>query len=278
MSNCNITYNGSVISSVDETAPVVVTYDGRTIASVAEGETKTLGCNEKYMNSNVVVGSKTLTCANKIMASDVVVEVEGSAPTIPNYLCLTALGHAVITLRKYGTLTKEQAFETSLDGINWTAYTIGSYITLPEAGDKVYFRGDNITVSEASARYLRFECTVGEGFNCSGNIMSLLDKSCTSTTISNTYCFYRLFYECNKMTTAPELPATTLSSGCYREMFKNCSNLSYIKIGYTGAFGGMPFLTWVTGVAATGDFYYNGTDTTTGISAIPSGWTVHTFS
>ena len=31
------------------------------------------------------------------------------------------------------------------------------------------------------------------------------------------------------------------------------------------------------GVAATGTLYYNGSDTTTGVSAIPSGWNVQTF-
>ena len=60
-------------------------------------------------------------------------------------------------------------------------------------------------------------------------------------------------------------------------MFWNSSSLNSIKIGYTGTFSEAPneaFSIWVTGVASTGTFYYDGSDTTTGNSAIPTGWTV----
>ena len=60
-------------------------------------------------------------------------------------------------------------------------------------------------------------------------------------------------------------------------MFFNCSNLNTIKLGYTGKFGDAPsnaFSRWVYGVAESGTFYYNGSDTTTGESAIPEGWVV----
>jgi hypothetical protein len=35
-----------------------------------------------------------------------------------------------------------------------------------------------------------------------------------------------MFKNCTSLTTAPELPATELSSGCYEEMFKDCSSLT----------------------------------------------------
>ena len=35
-----------------------------------------------------------------------------------------------------------------------------------------------------------------------------------------------MFYGCPSLTTAPELPATTLASGCYRYMFSNCTSLT----------------------------------------------------
>ena len=82
------------------------------------------------------------------------------------------------------------------------------------------------------------------------------------------------------MTSAPELPATTLADYCYYYMFENCSNLNTITLGYTGNFADAPtyaFSGWVYGVASTGTFYYNGSDTTIGTSAIPSGWTVTPF-
>ena len=61
-------------------------------------------------------------------------------------------------------------------------------------------------------------------------------------------------------------------------MFQECFNLNTIKLGYTGNFSEEYFTGWVQGVASTGTFYYNGTDTTTGESAIPTGWTVSEWS
>lgn len=62
-------------------------------------------------------------------------------------------------------------------------------------------------------------------------------------------------------------------------MFKNCSSLNEIKIDYIGDFYGTGVLSnafnkWVQGVSASGTFYYDGEDTTTGINAIPTGWDV----
>ena len=79
MSTCKITYNGREISSVAETAPVIVTYGGNQIASVSDDESKTLNCNGLYMTGNVVVGSKTMNCSGTVMVSDVLISVEGSA-------------------------------------------------------------------------------------------------------------------------------------------------------------------------------------------------------
>ena len=60
-------------------------------------------------------------------------------------------------------------------------------------------------------------------------------------------------------------------------MFKGCTNLNTITLGYTGNFADAPkfaFNNWVSGVSSTGNFYYNGSDTTTGNNAIPTGWSV----
>ena len=34
-----------------------------------------------------------------------------------------------------------------------------------------------------------------------------------------------MFYGCTSLTKAPDLPATTLASECYRTMFSNCDGL-----------------------------------------------------
>jgi len=35
-----------------------------------------------------------------------------------------------------------------------------------------------------------------------------------------------MFYGCTGLTTAPELPATTLASNCYSSMFNGCTGLT----------------------------------------------------
>lgn len=92
------------------------------------------------------------------------------------------------------------------------------------------------------------------------------------------YCYAYMFEDCTSLLTAPTLPATTLETSCYQGMFEGCSSLNYIKLLYTGSFSETNFSHWVENVSLLGDFYYNGSDTTVGISAIPSGWTIHTFS
>ena len=145
---------------------------------------------------------------------------------LPDYLCFTAEeAGSTVAMAVNGTPTKGKAFETSTDGTNWSVFTPGTTtITLANAGDKVYFRGDNTTVSESSSIYYKF--VMSGKIAASGNIMSLLDKTCQSTTISNDFCFRDMFRDCTSLTTAPSLPATTLATYCYLFMFYGCTSLT----------------------------------------------------
>lgn len=148
------------------------------------------------------------------------------APTELPYLCFTAeKAGSTVAMAVNKTPTKGQAFEYSTDGSSWSVFTPGTTtITLANVGNKVYFRGDNITVSESFSIYYKF--VMSGKIAASGNIMSLLDKTCQSTTISNKYCYYYMFYGCTSLTTAPALPATTLTEYCYANMFYGCTSLT----------------------------------------------------
>ena len=150
---------------------------------------------------------------------------EAPAVVIPD-LCFTAeKAGSTVAMAVNGTPTKGQAFEYSTDGTNWSVFTPGTTtITLANVRDKVYFHGDNTTVSESSSIYYNF--VMSGKIAASGNIMSLLDKTCQSTTIANNFCYYRMFYGCTSLTTAPALPATTLAASCYRNMFQSCKSLT----------------------------------------------------
>ena len=90
-------------------------------------------------------------------------------------------------------------------------------------------------------------------------------------------CYMQMFQGCTSLTKAPDLPATTLAENCYNYMFQGCTNLSSIKLNYTGNFNSTYFNNWVSNVAQSGNFYYNGSDTTHGTSAIPTNWNIKPF-
>jgi hypothetical protein len=46
-----------------------------------------------------------------------------------------------------------------------------------------------------------------------------------ATTLADS-CYDYMFSDCTSLTTAPELPATTLEDNCYRNMFAYCSSLT----------------------------------------------------
>lgn len=117
-----------------------------------------------------------------------------------------------------------------------------------------------------------------------------------------TYAYAYMFYGCSNLLYPPELPATTLSTSCYRYMFRNCSNLlrspilpalklpaycyeymftacgdlAEITMLATDKSGSNCMLGWVSKVKSKGTFYKNkdATWTTSGVSGVPSGWTI----
>ena len=60
-------------------------------------------------------------------------------------------------------------------------------------------------------------------FNCTG-LTSAENLILPATTLAS-YCYSNMFQGCTSLTTAPELPATTLASYCYSSMFQGCKIL-----------------------------------------------------
>ena len=96
-----------------------------------------------------------------------------------------------------------------------------------------------------------------------------------ATTLASN-CYYTMFRGCKNLTTAPELPATTLENNCYQNMFYGCKKLNYIKMLATDISASNCLNNWVKDVSSTGTFVKNASMTSlpTGTSGIPSGWTV----
>lgn len=101
----------------------------------------------------------------------------------------------------------------------------------------------------------------------------------SATTLTNE-CYAWMFYNCISLTTAPELPATTLQTKCYYDMFNNCQIMNNVRCYATNISAADCILNWLSGVSSTGTFYKNSSMSSwpTGVSGIPSGWTVQNYS
>ena len=60
---------------------------------------------------------------------------------------------------------------------------------------------------------------------CTGDIRTLLDWENYKTVNTQDACFIFLFDGCKVLTSAPDLPGTTLAEDCYYFMFQNCTSL-----------------------------------------------------
>ena len=127
--------------------------------------------------------------------------------------------------------------EYSLNGGEWTKLEWADgkdfrskWVYLTKKGDKVAFRSNNKRGGKFIDLRCNLECAVY------GNVMSLYNKEEFPTLKSITVesAFEQLFYTAygqdsyinNHETKNIALPATTLSSRCYAEMFYHCNNLT----------------------------------------------------
>ena len=143
--------------------------------------------------------------------------------------CLTITAESNYVMIFISTTTSKEERRPNVQystdgGKEWKFLDDGEHITLPNKGDKVLLRGYNPRgFSTSKDSYTRI--SINGRATASGSVMSLIDGTGKSKKIPNDYCFANLFYLCDSLTQAPELPATKLSKGCYLEMFKGCANL-----------------------------------------------------
>ena len=132
-------------------------------------------------------------------------------------------------------------FQYSTDGVTWNndnVITKNNYQKLNNAGGiafdetthKLYLRGNFTNGTSASGNDFKY-LTIGFTDNdnkvtCTGDIRTLIDYEDFTTVNTSNVTFKGLFKGCEALTTAPELPATTLAYSCYQEMFQSCTSLT----------------------------------------------------
>ena len=109
---------------------------------------------------------------------------------------------------------------------NWISLAAGTATQSVNNGHTLSFRATITPTSSAGVGTF----TLGKKCNVRGNSMALLfgDSAKTNFSLSGkSYAFYRLFYNCSNLIEVSDdfMPATTLSTYCYRYTFQGCTGL-----------------------------------------------------
>lgn len=156
-----------------------------------------------------------------------------------------------MTATKYYTIS---SLQYSVNNREWKTVVENEEVTFGGTNGTLRLRGTNPNgTASASSTYSTIKFTdPNVNVACTGDIRTLQDwrnystvetqnarfcylfsgcKELTSapelpaTTLAN-YCYYSMFMGCTKLNTAPKLKATTLADYCYYNMFKGCTNLN----------------------------------------------------
>ena len=152
-----------------------------------------------------------------------------------------------------GTFQFSNSINYSIDnGATWTQLAANTATPTITSGNKIIWKA---TLIPSSKNGIGTFSSTGD-FNVEGNAMSLLygdnfieqtdltskdytffvlfndcqvinaeHLSLPATTLASS-CYGNMFYRCSSLTTAPELPATTLTEYCYAGMFEGCISLT----------------------------------------------------
>lgn len=123
------------------------------------------------------------------------------------------------------------------------------------------------------AMALTNSCYMNMFIGCS-SLTSVPSDMLPATTLAQ-YCYQGFFANCTKLVNSPVLPATTLVPYCYQSMFQGCSNLKSITCLATDISATRCLYYWLFNAGGGGTFTKkSGVSYSTGISGIPSSWTV----
>ena len=236
----SVTINGSVKAYKHETdgkfyalmVPCAADNKAKFLSlEVGEGNTETLtgipaleaGKSYTYQ---LVVGK------NKVVVSGITVANWTSGEIINgktgSYPYVTFMPEGVQTFKMTTTVGyKISGLQYSVNEGKWEDVVADKEVDF--GGDKgnLRLRGTNSKGTASSrAEYSTISFTNTEvKVACTGDIRTLLDYKAYKTVDTSNARFCKLFWNCTVLTSAPDLPATTLAEYCYYSMFNNCSSL-----------------------------------------------------
>ena len=154
---------------------------------------------------------------------------EGSkAEHIIPYVTFKAEAEQKFKMTTFGDYTIS-GLEYSVNGGDWkTVVAGGEGVTFGGTRGNLRLRGTNTNGTASGwSKYSTIKFTEANvNVACTGDIRTLLDWRNYNIVETNNARFCSLFNDCNVLTSAPELPATTLAGNCYDSMFSGCTSLT----------------------------------------------------
>ena len=200
----------------------------------AEGTTETplvvkTGALEagKSYTYNLIVGKNKITIGNVTVAEWGTDKIDGGkAEEYIPYVTFTAEKAQKFMMKTNGNYNIS-GLEYSVNFGDWTTVEANKEVTFGGTNGDLRLRGTN-TDGTASAldKYSTITFTDSNvPVACTGDIRTLLDWDNYTTVNTENAMFIKLFENCSVLTSAPELPATSLADNCYYCMFSGCTNL-----------------------------------------------------
>lgn len=187
---------------------------------------------------NLTVGKNVASVA-RVTVSDWVAsgEITGSeADQIP-YLTFSAANEQTFTMDFQPNNYHEQFmlpigeyFEYSVGGGKWVPFN--STVSVDFGGDlgNLRLRGTSRCGTASGSNDTPLSIIKFDNNNipvaCTGDIRTLVDYKNYANAKTEQARFCCLFQDCSLLTSAPDLPATTLTVNCYHSMFKGCVRLT----------------------------------------------------
>ena len=181
----------------------------------------------KSYTYNLIVGKNKVTIGNVTVAEWGTDKIDGGkAEEYIPYVTFTAEKAQKFMMKTNGNYNIS-GLEYSVNFGDWTTVEANKEVTFGGTNGDLRLRGTN-TDGTASAldKYSTITFTDSNvPVACTGDIRTLLDWDNYTTVNTENAMFIKLFENCSVLTSAPELPATSLAYNCYLGMFSGCTNL-----------------------------------------------------
>ena len=188
-------------------------------------KTGTLVAGKSY-TYNLIVGKNKVTIGDVTVAEWGPGKIEGGkAEEYIPYVTFTAKDPQTFKMTEYEGY-KISGLEYSVNNGDWTTLEAGTGVTFGGSNGNLRLRGTNLNGTSVPGQYSTITFTNSNvPVACTGDIRTLLDWDNYTTVNTENAMFIKLFENCSVLTSAPELPATSLADNCYYCMFSGCTNL-----------------------------------------------------